>query len=137
LDPGDRAWIEDPSYVGARAALQASGAVLVPIPVDHRGLDVAHGIARAPDARLAYVTPAHQAPLGVTLSLDRRLTLLDWAASRGAWIFEDDYDSEFRYEGRPLPALEGIDRAGVVLQAGSFSKTLFPSLRLAYVIVPD
>ena len=137
LDPGDRAWIEDPAYVGARASLEAAGAAVVPIPVDDRGLDVAHGIACAPDARLAYVTPAHQAPLGVTLSLERRLMLLDWARRRGAWIFEDDYDSEFRYEGRPLPALQGIDRAGVVLHAGSFSKTLFPSLRLAYVIVPD
>ena len=137
LDPGDRAWIEDPAYVGARASLTAAGAEVIPIPVDERGLDVAHGIACAPGARLAYVTPAHQAPLGVTLSLERRLMLLDWAQSRGAWIFEDDYDSEFRYEGRPLPALQGIDRAGVVLHAGSFSKTLFPSLRLAYVIVPD
>ncbi len=137
LDPGDRAWIEDPAYVGARASLEAAGAEVIPIPVDERGLDVAHGIACAPGARLAYVTPAHQAPLGVTLSLERRLMLLDWAQSRGAWIFEDDYDSEFRYEGRPLPALQGIDRAGVVLHAGSFSKTLFPSLRLAYVIVPD
>lgn len=137
LDPGDRAWIEDPAYVGARASLTAAGAAIVPVPVDDRGLDVAQGIARAPDARLAYVTPAHQAPLGVTLSLDRRLTLLDWAASRGAWIFEDDYDSEFRYEGRPMPALQGLDRAGVVVHAGSFSKTLFSALRLAYVVVPD
>lgn len=137
LDPGDRAWIEDPAYAGARASLEAAGASVVPIPVDDRGLDVAHGIACAVDARLAYVTPAHQAPLGVTLSLERRLTLLGWARSRGAWIFEDDYDSEFRYEGRPLPALQGLDRAGVVLHAGSFSKTLFPSLRLAYVIVPE
>lgn len=137
LDPGDRAWLEDPAYVGARAALAAAGAVIVPVPVDDRGLDVAQGLARAPDARLAYVTPAHQAPLGVTLSLDRRLTLLDWAATRGAWIFEDDYDSEFRYEGRPMPALQGLDRAGVVVHAGSFSKTLFSALRLAYVVVPD
>jgi GntR family transcriptional regulator / MocR family aminotransferase len=137
LDPGDRAWLEDPGYPGTRAVLEAAGAAIAPIPVDDRGLDVAQGIARAPDARLAYVTPAHQAPLGVTLSLDRRLTLLDWAAGRGAWIFEDDYDSEFRYEGRPLPALQGLDRAGVVVHAGSFSKTLFPALRLAYVVVPD
>ena len=137
LDPGDRAWLEDPGYIGARAALTAAGAAIVPVPVDDRGLVVARGIAVAPDARLAYVTPAHQAPLGVTLSLDRRLVLLDWAAKRGAWIFEDDYDSEFRYEGRPVPALQGIDRAGVVIHAGAFSKTLFPALRLAYAVVPD
>ena len=137
LDPGDRAWIEDPSYVGARSALAATGATLVPIPVDDAGLDVAGGIARAPDARLAYLTPAHQAPLGVTLSLDRRSMLLEWARRSGAWIFEDDYDSEFRYEGRPVPALQGLDGTGRVVHAGSFSKTLFPALRLAYVVVPD
>jgi len=137
LNPGDRAWMEDPGYVGVRPLLECLGAELIPLPIDHGGLDVAAGIERAPDARFAYVTPAHQAPLGVTLSIDRRLALLDWAAAHDAWIFEDDYDSEFRYEGRPLAALQGLDGAGVVIHAGSFSKTMSPALRLAYVIVPD
>ncbi|MDC3955529.1 PLP-dependent aminotransferase family protein [Polyangium jinanense] len=137
LDPGDRVWMEDPGYVGVRPLLECLGAEIVPLPIDEDGLDVAAGIERAPDARLAYVTPAHQAPLGVTLSIERRLALLDWAAAHGAWIFEDDYDSEYRYEGRPLAALQGLDDAGVVIHAGSFSKTMSPALRLAYVIVPD
>jgi GntR family transcriptional regulator/MocR family aminotransferase len=136
LDPGDRAWIEDPGYGGARAALVAAGAAVVPVPVDRHGMDVARGIARAPDARLVYVTPAHQAPLGVVLRLDRRLSLLEWAAASRAVIIEDDYDSEYRYQGRPLPALQGLDRKGLVVHAGSFSKTLLPSLRLGYAVVP-
>jgi GntR family transcriptional regulator/MocR family aminotransferase len=137
LDPGDRAWIEDPGYLGARAVLEGADAELVPLPVDDAGVAVADGVARAPDARLAYVTPAHQAPLGVTLSIERRLQLLDWARERRAWIFEDDYDADFRYEGRPLAALQGLDSAGVVVHAGSFSKTMSPALRLAYAVVPD
>ncbi|MDI3284263.1 PLP-dependent aminotransferase family protein [Polyangium sp. 15x6] len=137
LDPGDRAWMEDPGYAGVRPLLEGLGAEIVPLPIDGGGLDVAAGIERAPDARFAYVTPAHQAPLGVTLSIERRLALLDWATTHGAWIFEDDYDSEFRYEGRPLAALQGLDGAGVVIHAGSFSKTMSPAMRLAYVIVPD
>jgi GntR family transcriptional regulator/MocR family aminotransferase len=137
LDPGDTIWMEDPSYVGAHAALRAAGAKIVPVPVDEHGIDVAAGIRRAPHARLAYVTPGHQAPLGVTLTLDRRLALLAWAGERRALVVEDDYDSEYRYEGRPVPALQGLDRAGVVLYTGTFSKTLLPSLRLAYAVVPD
>jgi len=108
LDPGDRAWIEDPGYLGARAALVAAGAELVPVPVDDEGLDVAAGKASSPDARLAVVTPSHQFPLGVTMSLPRRLALIDWAHSTGSWVVEDDYDAEFRYVGRPLTALQGI-----------------------------
>jgi GntR family transcriptional regulator/MocR family aminotransferase len=137
LDPGDAAWMEDPGYFGARKVLQAAGATVQPVPVDGAGLDVERGIELAPDARLAYVTPAHQAPMGTTLSAERRMRLLDWADRAGAWIFEDDYDSEFRYEGRPLPALQGLDDRDVVLHAGTLSKVMFPGLRLAYLVVPD
>jgi GntR family transcriptional regulator/MocR family aminotransferase len=137
LDPGDATWMEDPGYFGARRVLEAAGAALVPVPVDAGGLDVARAVRDAPHARLAYVTPAHQAPSGSTLSLDRRMKLLDWADKEGAWIFEDDYDSEFRYEGRPLPALQGLDHRDVVLHAGTLSKCMFPGLRLAYLVVPD
>jgi GntR family transcriptional regulator/MocR family aminotransferase len=108
----------------------------VGVPVDAEGLVVAEGVRRAAGARLAFVTPARQMPLGVTMSLARRLELLAWAAARRAWILEDDYDSEFRYEGRPVEAVQGLDRSGRVLYAGTFSKVLFPSLRIGYLIVP-
>lgn len=134
LRPGDRAAVEDPGYPGARHVFEAHGAPIVANPVD------GDGVALDPDhcrgVRLAYVTPAHQYPLGVQLSLARRLELLEWARTKGALIFEDDYDSEYRYVGRPLPALQGLDRHGVVCFAGSFSKVLFPSLRLGYLVVP-
>jgi GntR family transcriptional regulator/MocR family aminotransferase len=136
LDPGDKAWIEEPGYISARAALQGAGIHLLPVPVDGDGLDVAAGSARGPDERLVYVTPSHQYPLGVTMSLPRRLALLEWARRADAWVVEDDYDSEFRYAGRPLAALQGLDRDGRVLYLGTFSKTLFPSLRLGYLVVP-
>jgi GntR family transcriptional regulator/MocR family aminotransferase len=137
LDCGDAVWMEDPGYFGARRVMEASELDLVPVPVDDAGLDVERGIAAAPHARLAYVTPAHQAPLGSTLSLDRRMRLLDWADREGAWVFEDDYDSEFRYEGRPLAALHGLDDRDVVIHAGTLSKVMFPGLRLAYLVVPE
>jgi GntR family transcriptional regulator/MocR family aminotransferase len=136
LDPDDPAWIEDPGYLGARSALVASGARLVPVPVDDAGLDVAAGIACEPDARLAVVTPSHQFPLGSTMSLPRRLALIEWAGRNGSWVLEDDYDAEFRYVGRPLTALQGIDTRGCVIYAGTFSKSLFPGLRLGYLVVP-
>jgi GntR family transcriptional regulator / MocR family aminotransferase len=136
LDPGDRAWIEDPGYLGARAALVAAGAELVPVPVDDEGLDVAAGKGSSPDARLAVVTPSHQFPLGVTMSLSRRLALIDWAHATGSWVVEDDYDAEFRYVGRPLTALQGIDEWGCVIYVGTFSKVLFPGLRLGYLVAP-
>lgn len=137
LDEGDHAWIEEPGYLGARAALLEAGARIVPVPVDAQGLDVERGAKLAPAARLVYVTPSHQYPLGVTMSLARRLALLAWAAQRSAWIFEDDYDSEFRYAGRPLAAVQGLDSAGRVVYAGSFNKVMFPSLRLAYIVAPE
>jgi GntR family transcriptional regulator/MocR family aminotransferase len=136
LDPGDRAWLEDPGYHGAHGALLAASAEIVPVPVDDQGLDVARGRALAPDARLAFVTPSRQMPLGVTMSVERRHALLAWAAAARAWIIEDDYDSAFRYASRPLPALQGTDPHGCVLYAGTFSKVMFPALRLGYVVVP-
>lgn len=147
LDPGEAVWIEEPGYPGLRGPLLAAQAELVPLPVDRDGISVAAGRRRAPAARLAVVTPSHQYPLGATMSLARRLALLDWARGSGAWIVEDDYDSEFRYAGRPLAALQGLDadRAGEtgagggrVIYLGTFSKIMFPSLRLGYLVVtPD
>ena len=136
LDPGDAAWIEDPGYLGGRNALLAAGARLVPVPVDRDGLRVEAGIERAPRAHVAYLTPSHQFPLGVTLSLSRRLALLDWARHAGAYILEDDYDSEYRFAGRPVASLQGLDDAERVIYVGTFSKVLFPALRLGYLIVP-
>jgi GntR family transcriptional regulator/MocR family aminotransferase len=137
LDPGDAAWIEDPGYPRAAGALRWAGARTVPVPLDGEGLDLDAGRARSADARLAYVTPSHQYPMGVTMSLSRRLDLLDWAERSEAWILEDDYDSEYRYKGRPIAALQGLDDAGRVIYVGSFSKVLFPSLRLGYLVVPE
>jgi len=137
LDPGDRAWMEEPGYPGARSALRAAGARIVPVRVDREGLDVNQGARRAGDARLVYVTPSHQYPLGVPMSLPRRLALLRWARAARAWVIEDDYDSEFRYGTRPIPCLHGLDADGRVIYVGSFSKTLFPALRLGFVIVPS
>jgi GntR family transcriptional regulator / MocR family aminotransferase len=136
LDPGDRVWMEEPGYPGARSALRAAGARIVPVPVDAEGLDVGAGARRTADARLVYVTPSHQYPLGVPMSLSRRLALLSWARAARAWVIEDDYDSEFRYGGRPIPCLHGLDVDGRVIYVGSFSKTLFPALRLGFLIVP-
>ena len=136
LDPGDRVWIEDPSYRGARAALAAAGAQAVCVPVDDDGFDAARAAEMAPQARAALVTPSHQFPLGVTMSLTRRMKLLEWAAAGERWIVEDDYDSEFRYTGRPIPALQGLDRAWRVIYVGSFSKAMFPGLRLGYLVLP-
>jgi GntR family transcriptional regulator / MocR family aminotransferase len=136
LDPGDAAWIEDPGYHFARGALVAAGATLVPVPLDEEGMCVAVGRAAAPAARLAYVSPSHQFPTGVTLSLARRLALLRWARETRAFVLEDDYDSEFRYAQRPLAALQGLDTEGRVVYTGSFSKVLFPGLRLGYLVAP-
>jgi GntR family transcriptional regulator/MocR family aminotransferase len=140
LDPGEAVWMEEPGYLGARAAFASAGARLVPVPLDDEGIDVAEGTRRAPSARLAYVTPSHQYPTGVTMSATRRLALLRWARDAGAWIVEDDYDSEYRYASRPLASLQGlatdVGDGGRVLYVGTFSKTLFPGLRLGYLVVP-
>jgi len=147
LERGEAAWLENPAYFGARSAFEAAGASIVPVPVDAEGLNVAAGEAASPAARLVYVSPSHQFPLGVTMSMRRRLALLDWATRAGAWVIEDDYDGEFRYVGRPLASLQGLDAdrsavegpagaSGRVLYVGTFSKTLCPALRLGYLIVP-
>lgn len=137
LDPGSPVWIEEPGYPFLRYALTMAGCRLVPIPVDGEGLDVANGIKRCRNARAAYVTPSHQYPLGVTMSASRRLQLLDWAQSSGSWIIEDDYDSEYRYENMPIASLQGLDHNSRVIYIGTFSKTLFPSLRLGYMVIPS
>ena len=134
LDPGDRVCMENPGYVGAATVFQSLGANISHVPLDEEGLKLRESNLRG--ARLVYVTPGHQFPLGITMSLARRLQLLEFARKSGALILEDDYDSEFRYAGRPVPALQGLDRHGVVLLTGSFSKVLFPSLRLGYLVVP-
>jgi len=136
LKPGDAVWLEDPGYPSFRAALQGFGGRPVPVPVDGEGMIVAAGRAAGEHAAAAYATPSHQYPLGVTLSMRRRLELLAWARERGAWIIEDDYDSEFRYAGRPLAALQGIDAHDRVIYLGTFSKALFPGLRLGYLVLP-
>jgi GntR family transcriptional regulator/MocR family aminotransferase len=137
LDPGDRVWVEEPGYTGTRAALRAASAHAVPVPLDAEGMSVSEGERAAPDARMACVTPSRSFPVGVTMSAARRLALLAWAERAGAWVVEDDYDSEFRYAGRPLPSLQGMDAGGRVIYLGTFSKTLFPALRLGYLIVPS
>src|SRR6266508_4749336 len=136
INTGDPVWIEDPGYLKARGAFLGSGAKIIPVPVDQEGLVVEAEIARAPQARLVYLTPSHQFPLGVTLSLARRITLLDWARRADAHILEDDYDSEYHYTRRPLPALRALDNDGRVIYLGTFSKVLFPALRLGYLILP-
>jgi GntR family transcriptional regulator/MocR family aminotransferase len=133
---GDTALIEDPGYPGARVALRAVGAALLRLPVDEGGADIEARRASPQTPRLVFVTPSHQYPLGVTMTLARRLALLEWACRSGAWILEDDYDSEFRYRGKPLPSLQGLDGTGRVIYMGTFSKTLFPALRLGFLILP-
>jgi GntR family transcriptional regulator/MocR family aminotransferase len=134
LDPGDTALLEDPGYPGGRGALLDAGATIRPAPVDSEGLNIEATQTRG--ARLVYVTPSHQFPLGVLMSLRRRLALLDWAARTDAWILEDDYDSEFRYGSKPIPCLQGLDGGRRVIYVGTFAKALFPSLRLGFMIVP-
>ena len=136
-DPGDHAWVEMPGYQPVQHCLRAAGLQVVPVPVDAQGLDVAAGRLLEPRARLAYVTPAHQYPLGVEMSLARRKALLDWALEQDAYIIEDDYDGDYRYEGRPIASLQGMDGSGRVIYVGSFNKILFPGLRIAYAIVPE
>jgi GntR family transcriptional regulator / MocR family aminotransferase len=136
LDPNDQVWVEDPGYIAGRGALLAAGAEIVPVPSDAEGIDVAVGVRIAPDARLALVAPSHATPLGGALPIGRRLALLDWARRANAWVLEDDCDSEFRWEGKPLPPLATLDKAGQVIYCGTFSKTLAPALRIGFAIVP-
>lgn len=136
LDPGDAVWMEDPGFPGARRVFAAAGARVFGVPVDESGLDVAAGRRLAPRARMAYVTAGRQAPLGMALALDRRLELLAWAEAAGAIVVEDDYDSEFRFQGPPLAALKSHDAGDLVAYVGAFSKMLFPALRLAFVALP-
>jgi GntR family transcriptional regulator/MocR family aminotransferase len=136
LDAGAPAWVEEPGYWLVHQVLKASGCRAVPVPVDAEGLDVAEGIRRKRKVRAAFVAPSHQYPLGVTMSASRRLQLLEWAQREGAWIVEDDYDSEYRYESMPVASLQGLDANARVVYIGTFSKVMFPSLRLGYVVVP-
>jgi GntR family transcriptional regulator/MocR family aminotransferase len=136
LDPGDKVWMEEPGYWLAQRVFALAGARLVPVPVDAEGMNVAAGVALARKARLAFVTPSHQFPLGATMSLPRRLQLIDWARSNDAWVIEDDYDSEYRYQSRPIASLQGLDPEARVIYIGTFSKVLFPSLRIGYMVVP-
>jgi GntR family transcriptional regulator / MocR family aminotransferase len=136
LDPGDRAWIEEPGYPSARQAFIAAGAELIPVPVDQEGMNIAATVRRGRDARAVYITPSHQYPLGMTMSATRRMLLLNWAVRTGAWIIEDDYDSEYRFGSRPIASLQGLDADARVIYVGTFSKVMFPALRLGYIVIP-
>jgi GntR family transcriptional regulator / MocR family aminotransferase len=136
LDPDDAVWMEEPGYRLARNVFAAAGCRVIPVPVDDEGLNVEAGIARNAQARAAYVTPSHQYPLGSAMSAGRRLQLLNWAQRYGAWIIEDDYDSEYRFESAPISSLQGLDNNWRVIYIGTFSKVLFASLRLGYMVIP-
>jgi GntR family transcriptional regulator/MocR family aminotransferase len=136
LGDGSPVWFEEPGYRLARNVFQGAGCRLVPVPVDEDGMIVSAGIKLCPKARAVYVTPSHQYPLGSTMSASRRMQLLNWAQSAGSWIIEDDYDSEYRFESMPIASLQGLDRNARVIYVGTFSKVLFPSLRLGYMVIP-
>jgi GntR family transcriptional regulator / MocR family aminotransferase len=136
LGAGSSVWFEEPGYRLARNVFAGAGCRLVPVPVDQDGMMVADGIKRSPKARAAYVTPSHQYPLGATMSAARRMQLLNWAQAAGSWIIEDDYDSEYRFESAPISSMQGLDRNARVIYIGTFSKVLFPSLRLGYIVIP-
>jgi GntR family transcriptional regulator/MocR family aminotransferase len=136
LGTGSAIWMEEPGYWLARKAFAGAACRLVPVPVDEEGLIVSAGIERCPEARAVYVTPSHQYPLGATMSAARRMQLLNWAQSAGSWIIEDDYDSEYRFESAPISSLQGLDGNDRVIYIGTFSKVLFPSLRLGYLVIP-
>ena len=137
LNQGDTVWYEDPGHIAGRDILRLAGADVASVPIDEQGMDIAYAIARHRRARLIFTTPSHQQPLGTTMSLTRRLALLGYAQENDAWIVEDDYDSEFRYRGRPLPALGALDTDGRVFYVGTFSKSMFAAIRLGYIVVPS
>jgi GntR family transcriptional regulator/MocR family aminotransferase len=137
LDPGDEVWMEDPGYPGASQAFQSAGASVIPIPVDRDGIDVGRAIKSSPAARVVYVTPANQFPLGVVMAAERRVELLSWAARAGAWIIEDEYDAEYRYSGKPIASLHSLDLSGSVIYVGTFTKMLFNALRIGFIVVPE
>lgn len=136
LAPNEKVWLEDPCHLGASDVMFAMGAEVSHVPVDDEGFNTECAKRERKPARMVYVTPSRQFPLGMTMSLQRRLSLLEWAKENEAWVIEDDYDSEFRYSGRPLPALQGLDRGQRVLYVGTFSKTVFPGLRIGCLVVP-
>jgi GntR family transcriptional regulator / MocR family aminotransferase len=136
IKPGEAVWVEDPGYFGAIAAFRQAGARIIPVPVDEGGLSVSQGEKLWKSAKAAYLTPAHQFPLGMAMPVERRIAVLKWARETGAFLIEDDYDSEYRFDGRPMPALQGLDKAGSVIFLGTFNKVLFPSLRLGYLVAP-
>jgi GntR family transcriptional regulator/MocR family aminotransferase len=136
FDPGNRVWVEEPGYHLARNVLSLAGCHLIPVPVDQEGLNVTTAVKRCAKAQAALVTPSHQFPLGVTMSATRRFHLLQWAQETGSWIIEDDYDSEYRYESSPIASMQGLDPHARVIYIGTFSKVLFPSLRLGYIVIP-
>lgn len=137
LNPGNRVWMEEPGYRFARSVFASNCCEIVPVPVDDEGLRVGDGIRRCRQARVALVSPSHQYPLGSTMSASRRLQLLEWAERHASWIVEDDYDSEYRYESLPIASLQGLDTNSRVIYIGTFSKVLFPSLRIGYVVIPS
>jgi len=136
LDPGDPVWIEEPGYQLAQSVLLGAGCRIVPVPVDDEGINVSAGVNLLPKARAAFVTPSHQYPLGVTMSASRRLCLLDWARDNGAWVVEDDYDSAYRYDTPSVSSLQGIDSDARVIYIGTFSRVIFPSVRVSYIVIP-
>lgn len=136
LDPEDKVWIEDPCYQEALSVFRSNGAEVIPVPVDAEGFNLETAERASGPAKLVYITPSHQYPTGVTMSLARRLSLLEWARKNESWIIEDDYNSEFRYSGRPLASLQNLDNFGRVIYVGTFSKTIFPALRLGCMVVP-
>ena len=137
LKPGDAVWMEDPGYIGATAVFCNAGARIIAVPLDEHGLALSKGKELCSRPKAAYLTPAHQCPLGMIMPLNRRLAILDWARSAGAFVFEDDYDSEYRFGDQPAPALQGLDRNGSVILLGSFNKVMFPALRMGYVVLPE